>query len=189
MYSKAVESIEQFGMVDPVLVRDMPKGKPPYQIIDGAHRARACVDLGTLIPAHSVGVVSDSTAKKLTISLNEIHGVAKTADMGRLLDDLLQTMSIEDLAIGLPMSPETIETYVQAAEIAFPDIDMPTQVEPKASDPSKERWVERTYRVPSSVAELLDQAIDKARSYEAGTGREITDAQAIEIIAAEYMAG
>lgn len=188
MYGKAVESIQQFGMVDPVLVRER-KGKP-HQVIDGEHRARACIDLGTLIPAHSVGVIDDVVAKKLTIALNEVHGTADPAEMGKLLDGLLADTSIDELLAGLPMTADTVKAFTNAAGIEWPGDPNAVPVTPSAgtSPGAEERWVERTYRVPSSVAEVLDQALGKAKQELEAGGSIATDARALEIIAAEYMA-
>lgn len=188
MYSKAIESIQAFGMVDPVLVRETGAG--PYQIIDGEHRARACTDLGTLIPAHSVGFIPDDVAKRLTIALNEIHGQASPADMGVLLGSLLEDSSIEDLLVGLPMTADTVKAFTEAAAIQWPTGDNAPDPAPSPASPSAEdeRWVERTYRLPSSVAEVLDQALDKARD-DFGDGKNHSDAECLEVIAAEFMAG
>lgn len=190
MYSKAVESIQQFGMVDPVLVRELQGGVrgalKRYEVIDGEHRCQACIDLGTLIPAHSVGVIPDDVAKRLTIALNEIHGQADPADMGKLLNELLSGSSIEDLLVGLPMTEDTLAAFSSAAGIEWPTTTTPPASSPAAPSPGNERWVERTYRVPSSVAEVLDQAIAKAKG---DLDPGATDAQALEVIAAEFMAG
>ena len=44
MYAKALESIEHYGFIDPLLVRQV--SETIYQIIDGEHRFRAGSDLG-----------------------------------------------------------------------------------------------------------------------------------------------
>jgi hypothetical protein len=185
MYQKAIESIEEFGMVDPVLVRDVLGG---HECIDGEHRARACIDLGRKIPAHSVGEVDDVIAKKLTIALNEIHGVADPVEMGRLLDDLMSNSSMDELLAGLPMTEDTVKAFTNAAGIEWPG-DAPAAPVSTPTPGEQERWVERTYRVPSSVAEVLDQALEKAKRELESGGSIATDARALEIIAAEYMAG
>jgi hypothetical protein len=189
MEAKAAESIEQFGMVDPVLVREV-KGPIPYQMIDGEHRARACITANTLIPAHSVGAIDDTLAKKLTIALNEIHGNADPADMGKLLDDLMATSSMDELLAGLPMTEDTVKAFTNAAGIDWPgDAEAPgSPAEVPGTPGTPERWVERTYRVPSSVAEVLDQALGKAKRAIEADGSIATDARALEVIAAEYMA-
>lgn len=194
MYQKAVESIQQFGMVDPILVREWPPNlaaATKYQVIDGEHRARACIDLGKPIPAHSVGVVNNTTARKMTIALNEVHGTADPVEMGKLLDGLLSGSSIDELLAGLPMTEDTVKAFTNAAGIEWPGDPSAVPATPSAgtSPGTEERWVERTYRVPSSVAEVLDQALQKARTELEAGGSVATDARALEIIAAEYMAG
>jgi hypothetical protein len=185
MYAKAIDSIAQFGMVDPVLVRQLVvKGR--YQLIDGEHRAKACVDLGLLIPAHSVGEINDTVARKLTIALNEVHGTANPAEMGKLLDELLSEGSLDELLEGIPMTAETVRAFTNAAGIEWPDSAPP--VAPPPDGHSAERWVERTYRIPRDVAEVLDEALAKAKGRIERDGSIATDARALEVIAAEYMA-
>src|SRR4051812_11413932 len=67
MYSKALESIQLYGFLDPLLVR--PFGNGVYQIIDGEHRWRAACDLGQSSFPCVVRECDDATAKKLTIVL------------------------------------------------------------------------------------------------------------------------
>jgi hypothetical protein len=187
MYQKAIESIEQFGMVDPILVRDVLGG---IECIDGEHRARACIDLRRPIPAHSVGAIDDGLAKKLTIALNEIHGTADPIEMGKLLGDLMSGSSMDELLAGLPLTEDTVKAFTNAAGIEWPgDPGNPGNPPEAAGTPAEpERWVERTYRIPSSVAEVLDSALRKAKSELEDGGSIATDARALEIIAAEYMA-
>jgi hypothetical protein len=182
MYARAVESIETFGMIDPILVRELPNGN--YEVIDGEHRAKACLDLEQPIPAHSVGIIPDALAKKMTIALNEVHGTASPIEMGKLLDDLLTSMPLDDLLEGLPFSPETVKAFTATADIDWAPEPAPARL---ASN-DKERWVERTYRLPASVAAVLDQAIDRARDA-FGDGRDHTEAECLEVVAAEYLAG
>jgi len=175
MYARAIESIKEFGFIDPITARPS-KGK--YEIIDGEHRWKAAIDLGlTLIPVF-VLELSDSKARKLTILLNELRGSADPASMGELLKTLLATEPMSSLTDSLPFTSEAI-----SAMVGMKDIDWDAlKPEPKPKD-EKEKWVERTYRMPASVAMVLDEAIEKAKD-----GEEIDSWKAIEIISAEYLA-
>jgi ParB/RepB/Spo0J family partition protein len=175
MYARAVESIKEFGFIDPVTARPS-RGK--YEIIDGEHRWKAANDLGlTLIPVF-VLELSDGKARKLTILLNELRGSADPASMGELLKTLLETESVASLTETLPFTPEAI-----GAMVGMKDIDWDALKPDPAPKEEKEKWVERTYRMPTSVALVLDEAIEKAKD-----GDEIASWKAIEIISAEYLA-
>jgi hypothetical protein len=176
MYSRAVESIKEFGFIDPVTARPS-RGK--YEIIDGEHRWKGAIDLGlTLIPVF-VLELSDAKARKLTVLLNELRGSADPASMGELLKTLLASESIESLTMTLPFTSEAINAMVGMEDIDWKAMDP----EPKVKA-EKEKWVERTYRMPASVGLVLDEAIEKAKD-----GETMDSWKAIEIIAAEFLAG
>jgi len=178
MYARAVESIKEYGFIDPITARPN-KGK--YEIIDGEHRWKGAIDLGlTLVPVF-VLELSDQRARKLTVLLNELRGSADPASMGDLLKTLLASESIESLTLTLPFTSEAIGAMVGMKDIDW-DVMAP---EPKAkTEGEKEKWVERTYRMPASVALVLDEAIERAKD-----GEMMDSWKAIEIIAAEYLAG
>ena len=70
MYAKALESISEFGMIDPLLCREMGDH---YQIIDGEHRYRAACDLGHVEFAHAVW--SGSNRHRANVSDANFEGV------------------------------------------------------------------------------------------------------------------
>lgn len=175
MYARAVESIREYGFIDPVTAR--PKsGK--YEIIDGEHRWKGASDLGLALIPVFVLELTDAKARKLTILLNELRGSADPASMGSLLKTLLESEPIESLTSTLPFTSEAIAAMTGMRDIEWDVLD--TKPKEKAE---KEKWVERTYRMPASVAMVLDEAIEKAKD-----GEEIDSWKAIEIISAEYLA-
>lgn len=178
MYAKAIGSIKEFGFLDPITTR--PKGKG-FEIIDGEHRWKVAIDVGLdRVPIIAVSL-TDAQAKKLTILLNELRGTADPADLGALLKELLETESAEDLAGSLPFTADFIGSIVDLPEIDWDAVSAKTEA--PAKDPDKERWVERTYRMPASVASMLDEAIEHAKD-----GEMLEDWQAIERIFADYLA-
>jgi ParB/RepB/Spo0J family partition protein len=177
MYARAVESIKEYGFIDPITARPS-HGK--YEIIDGEHRWKGAIDLGlTLIPVF-VLELTDAKARKLTVLLNELRGSADPASMGELLKTLLATESIESLTTTLPFTSEAINAMVGMKDIEWDVLD--AKPLPKAE--TKEKWVERTYRMPASVGLVLDEAIERAKD-----GETMESWKAIEIIAAEFLAG
>ena len=65
MYAKAIESITDFGFIDPITCTS------DYTIIDGEHRWRAARDLGfTDVPVSVLDGLSEPEYRKLTIVLN-----------------------------------------------------------------------------------------------------------------------
>jgi len=182
-YAKLMESMAEYGFTDPLLVRQCPK-HVDYEIIGGEHRWKAARDLGIItIPVVVIGA-DDATARKLSIIDNELHGQADPVGLGSLLKDLLDQGSLDDLMVGLPFTEEILSGF-----IGFDPMPPVTPAHlPPVSDDSgggagEERWVERTYRMPAPVADVLDDALARARE-----GEDIPDWQALERVAAEFLA-
>lgn len=182
-YAKLLESIATYGFIDPLLIREKDSSREyqTYEIVGGAHRFQAGTDLGmTEFPCVNLGVVPDATAKKLTIIDNELHGQADPTRMGDLLAEILQLTSLDDLLVALPYSEDVLAGYLNTDALPdLPGLDSPA---PSPGDTSKEAWVERLYRLPKSVAVVLDEAIEKAKD-----GDDIENWQALERIAADYL--
>jgi ParB-like nuclease domain len=178
MFAKALESIKTYGFQDPITVRRTPDG---IQIIDGEHRWQAAKQLGySEVPVWFLPDIDDDTAKKLTVVFNELKGQSRPQDVAVLLKDILERTTIEELLVGLPYTDEILRGF-----IGMGDLELPSAPPPKVGIiPPKEPWVERTYRMPKSVAVVLDEAIAKATASD-----EVEPWQALERIAADFMAG
>lgn len=179
-YVKLMHDIELFGFIDPVTVRPHPDDPLIHQIIDGENRWRAAVDLGLkVIPYYDIGPVDDATAQKLTIALNELHGQYDPRLMGDLLNSLLRDETPASLLEQLPFSEEALAGLVGFKGFDWKGLDKPEPTRKEASP----KWVERTFRLPPEANEVLSDALAKAKD-----GEEMSDAQALEMIAADFMA-
>jgi len=177
MYAKAIESIEQFGFIDPITAY---RDEGQLVIIDGEHRWRAGMDLGlTEFPVVILDVSRDE-ARKLTVVLNELHGQADAEKLTDLLGDLLDNQGMAWLTEALPF-PDEVLAGMLSASIDLPGVS--SQLSQASAPNSKDRWVEKLLRMPEDVAAMYDSAIDKARD-----GDLIKDWQALERILAEYHA-
>lgn len=175
VYEKVRESLRRFGWLSPVVVRKDRGGG--WEIIDGEHRWQVAKEESVdLIPCWSVEGLTDDEAKRATVILNDLHGQARPDKLADLFSDLLNSISLEELEIGFPYSGETLNALLPNP---LPSNlgPLPDAVLPPA------RWVERTYRMPPEVAEILDDALVKARD-----GDEIEPWQALERIAADFLA-
>lgn len=188
MYAKILESIREYGMVDPITVReDMTRGgiEPFYQIIDGENRWRGALDLGyTEFDCTIIDGLTDAQAKKLTIIMNELHGQADPDKMGDLLADILSMTSLTELKIALPYDDSVLAGFLQTPLPALPALPPAVGTSPAAAGGSKEPWAERLFKMPKSVALIVDEALEKAKD-----GEELEAWQALELVAADYLAG
>lgn len=181
MRAKARESIETYGFIDPLLVREV--GLHDYEVIDGEHRFDEAIALGyEELPCVNLGLVEDADAKKLTIIMNELHGQADPGKLGDLLDDIRTMTSLEELMVALPYDEKVLGSLLSTPLPSLPLTKPPASG--AVEEGSKIVWVERLYRVPKDVALVIDEAIEKAKD-----GEEIEAWQALERVAADFLAG
>lgn len=170
--------IQRFGFVVPMIVRPHPIHEDGFEIIDGEHRYEIGRGLGLeWFPCWVIDVDTD-TAMQLTPILNELHGTADSDKLGALLKDLMTRQSEADLRVVMPFSRERFDELVGERSIDWDALGKERGV----GDPA-ERWVERVYRMPADAAEVVDQAVSKARQ-EADAAN---DWQGLEFIAAEFL--
>lgn len=180
MLRKEVESIREFGFVDPITVRVFAA---VWQIIDGEHRWKGAKVVGLDRIPCIVLDVTDDVAEQLTIVLNDLRGKPNEERLAALVKDLSTRRSMLDLERVLPYKRERLAEMIAERKA---DFDWDALKRPKADKPEETRkWVERIYRLPHEAAQVIDEAIAKVRSQE-----DITeDWAALELIAADYMSG
>lgn len=120
------ESIDYYGMLDPLTVRPHPEMEGEYQIIDGEHRMRTCAKLGfSKIPVNVVSGLDETDAQKLTIIANETRGEADKMALADLLHELSGSMQKEELMIGLPYSSNELDSIIGMGEIDWSLVNVP----------------------------------------------------------------
>ena len=181
-YGKLLESMKRWGFSDPVTVRQHPAGTPRFEIIDGEHRWRAATDLGLPVDYFDVGPLSNKEAVALGLALNELRGRHDPRGLGELLKELLDGESPAEMLQGLPFTDDALKSLVDLKDFDWSTIEEP----PKRESATKgDRWVEKTWRFPPDAMEVINDAIAKARA----DAPEMEEWQAVEMIAAEFMAG
>lgn len=182
MFEKELESIRRFGFVVPVVIRITPRGS---EIIDGEHRWRAAKELRIdSIPVWNLGEISDTVAKQLTIVLNETKGKADKQLLSKLVQDLLVTEPSLELGTLLPFPPEIFADLGKLQSFDWQEL------EKLSNTTDRTQWVERLYRMPKDVAEVLDQAVAKVKdNVKREIDDDLADWQALEVLAADYLAG
>jgi hypothetical protein len=178
-YSKLLESITEYGFIDPILARPCPHHLD-FEIVGGKHRWQAAGDLEISVLPVVVRQMTDAVAKKVSLIDNELHGQADPAELIDLLKDLRNDLG-PDLTTGLPFTDDILAGFFGDPSLT-PVPPLPTPTSSPAGVESVERFVERTYRMPSGAAEVIDQAISKAKE-----DPEMEDWQALEMIAADFL--
>lgn len=185
-YSKVIDSILEYGPIDPITVRPQAKAGKPWQILDGEHRWRGYTDLGiTECPAFSTGDIPETQAMKITITLNELRGQYDPRSMGQLLERLLQHEDPISLAKSLPFTDVALQGMIGISDLSLGDTPVAKSLESgEALSKQRDRWVERVFRVTVEANGVIQQALDKAKD-----GEKMNDAQALELVCADFLAG
>lgn len=182
-YAKAVTSIQTFGFVVPIVVRPHPTKDDRYQIIDGENRWLAAKDERLDEIPVSFTTFSDSDSQQLTIILNEVHGQANPQKLGMLLRKLSAVESKDTLLSRLPFTREALDRLTGLPTLEFDQLT-PLQ-RPQAARPTA--WVERTFRMPTDAAAVVDQAFATWRDGE--EDGQTPDWRILEFICADWLGG
>lgn len=158
--AKIDESLSQFGMFKPIIVRELADGS--LQILGGAHRRDSAIRLKMdEVPVANLGPISDGEAKKIGLIDNGRYGNDDTLALAKLLEEL---GTPEDLSAFLPYSVAEFESVFSATSIALDDLDeldldsgaAPSIVEP--STKAKQTHAIMRFKVPlEDVAKITEK--------------------------------
>ena len=112
-YEKVKKSIQINGLTQPIFVRENPDENTKYEVLDGAHRFRACFELGfEEIYIYDEGEVSDELAKTFTI-WHQVQVPFEEVELAPLVVEL------NALDFELPYSDKEIEDFKNLADFDF----------------------------------------------------------------------
>jgi ParB family chromosome partitioning protein len=158
--AKIDESLTQFGMFKPIIVRELEDGS--LQILGGAHRRDSAIRLKMdEVPVANLGIISDDEAKKIGLIDNGRYGDDDTLALAKLLEGL---GAPEDLSSFLPYSVNEFESIFSQTSIALDDLDdldMDGAAAPSHVDPTPKASQTHTimrFKVPvEDVAKITEK--------------------------------
>jgi len=115
------KSIEKYDLIQPVVLRGLPEGKPPYELIVGQRRFLAHKELKRkTIDATFSGQVDDTQAKILSLTENMHRVELNHADKAEAITALYLRYSRNDKSVAkeLGLSPRTVREYIRIEEMA-----------------------------------------------------------------------
>jgi ParB-like chromosome segregation protein Spo0J len=154
-------SIRQNGLVVPLVVREADNS-----IIGGHHRLYAIRELmgeGWELPGNTIPVVyvdvSEEQAKRLNLALNRITGEADPHKLGALLKEL-QALSANEELLATGYTSQEIDDLIELVETSPEDLlkSIPDH------QPGDEQWVELSFRLPRSAAEIVREELDRIKT-------------------------
>lgn len=121
--TKIKASLERFGFVRPIIVRENPSIDGEYEILGGQHRWEVAIRMGyTQVPVINLGPIDDKTAKEIGLVDNGRYGEDDTLELA----DLLQSLgNADELLSFLPYSGDDLDSIFSASDIDLSTLDMP----------------------------------------------------------------
>jgi hypothetical protein len=124
-FNKELDSIREFGFIDPVTVRSgRLKGPlfPKPEIIDGEHRWKAAKALGMpQVLVLDIGRVSDEKAKVLTDILNNLRGENDPLKWHAMVQSVAD--KAPELLDLLPYKREELDAMLMSANVDWDELD------------------------------------------------------------------
>ena len=141
-----VRSIREGGFVQPLVVREAGEG---FEILDGAHRFRALMELGEKHADCVVVKDSDEAARMRTLTMNRLRGSLDHGELARLIDE----MALED---------ERVMETLAYSEKELSEIRGLLEEAPELETnlPEEERFVLLDFYLSAEDAEVVNRALD-----------------------------
>lgn len=167
-YYKVLRSIEINGLTQPIFVRENDNGESKYEILDGAHRFRACYELGyDEIYVYDEGEVPDELAKSLTL-WHEVNVRAKNEFLAPLV------MELNKFDMELPFSDKEMFKF---EKMVSDDIEEPTKIDIGEFKDLKIRMTQDQYDVVKDAITKVSEDLD------------VSEGRSLELLCAEAMSG
>ena len=170
-FKQVVRSLELYGFRQPILVREKD-GLDGFEILDGEQRYTAATELGySEVPVYNLGKISDTEAKAATIWM-EVQVPFNEIDLSHLVVEL------DELEVALPYTEAEIEDFKHMSEFNFDTFD---DDEGEFDDTDV-----KTFKVTLSdeAYQIVTKAVKKVQD-----DNDCSEARAIELICADYLAG
>lgn len=167
---KLQESIRQFGLFKPIVVRTLEDDEArPYQILGGEHRWEAAKEVGLKqVPVFNLGIIDDVLAKKITLADNARYGQDDSIELAKLLEEIGNP---EDLQSVLPYTEADINSIFSSVNIALEELDLPGGFDEKDDRPQETVAAEKApkthtimrFKVSLADSEKLTELLTKVK--------------------------
>jgi len=165
------ESIEKRGQDKPIICRPHPTIPERYQCVDGEHRVRAMKMLGATLIRSEVRMLSDTEARILALTVNQIHGkrleeAEVDLHIQRLRDE--DKLTFEEIADRLGVGYGSVHRAYSRAK----------NLSPMIKEKIIHRWIKPTQAAKLAELDLEDQDLIVER------GRDLTERKTMAVVEA-----
>jgi ParB family chromosome partitioning protein len=160
MVSHLKESLNVYGIVNPLVVRPLDKSK--YEVLSGNQRLKAIRDLGYQSAPCVVVNLNDDEAKLLAQALNNIHGNDDLGIKGNLLKQLLASIPKGKI---LSVLPETNESLMSLSTLDQADLAEHLKAWEEAQAARLKHWqLQLTNQQLATIQEAVSLIMPKAKN-------------------------
>jgi ParB family chromosome partitioning protein len=164
-YDKLKRFIQKEGAILPIVIRQHPTKKSAYQIIDGYHRWQIWKELGYAEVEAVVVEAADDRARILTVNLNYLRGQAKPREYAKLIHDLEELHTIDDLAQILPDDKPALLDRLELLQL--PET-LDRELRSQAEEADKEKLSTIMFQVTDEQKDIIESALEIVDSRKKG---------------------
>jgi len=155
-YEALVAGIKKYGFLQPILVLE---DRGSYVVVDGVHRAKAAAEIG-LAQVPAVVAEDPHAAEILRIAMNKIRGQLDLTEVGRQLQQLLDTGVDENTLTLTGFASWEIEAMLET--LSGVDEDELLAGASTTSAPAKEKFYTLSFKFDSDSKRVqVREALEK----------------------------
>lgn len=162
--------IKRTGRYPFLVVRPHPEEPGKFQVLDGHHRVAVLRELGHREARCDVWDVDDREAKLLLATLNRLEGQDVPIRRASLVHELLEDISLDDLAGLLPETDKQLEEL--HALLEFPADEIAAMLQEQAEEAEKVLPRVLTYVVTADQQQVIERAVEAASDGTPGRDRK-----------------
>lgn len=159
-YEKVKKSLEKFGQVEPILVRELEDNT--YEIVNGYHRYEAIKELGgEEIEIKNLGKISFDEAVAIALQTEETKIPIDNIELSGLIKSLIsEEKNIEYWAELLPYTAEVIQNKLELVDFNFDQFNKESEGEEKLNKEDGESF---SFKIKDEQeAEMCGKALNLA---------------------------
>jgi ParB/RepB/Spo0J family partition protein len=180
-FSILVKNIKdkKIGYTQPIEVRAI--GKDQYQIVDGAHRLRACKEAGLTAVECVVSDYDDTQAKLETLAKNKLRGTINIVKAANLIAELNKELTLDDIGGRVGFKKQELEDQIKLLQIP-PNFEIGLREIARKEELTAP--ISLQFVVTKEQAEIIEQAVELVCNQE-----QTKRGRALELICADFLAG
>lgn len=119
--AKLLANLKRNGQVETIIVREHPKRRGYFEVVNGNHRQRLFKEAGIeVVHVFNMGKVSDAAAQRVAIETNETRFETNDLRLAGLLDGLAEEFGKEDLVGTMPYDDTTLDEFSDLLKFEWP---------------------------------------------------------------------